>query len=145
MFSENIKIVRVANAAAAGQTDVDGSCVDTAGFDGVVFLTLMGTITTGAVVSMKAQACSDISGSNPTDLAGTAVAIADDQDNKVARLEIYRPQQQFVRPRVSRATQNAVVDGIIAILFKGRVAPVVQDATLIATSKILGSPDTGTA
>lgn len=145
MFSENIKIVRVANAAAAAQTDVDGSCVDTAGFDGVVFLALMGTITTGAVVSMKAQTCSDIGGSNPTDLAGTAVAIADDQDNKVARLEIYRPQQQFVRPRLSRATQNAVVDGIIAILFKGRVAPVVQDATLIATSKILGSPDTGTA
>lgn len=145
MFSENIKIVRVANAAAAGQTAVDSACVDMANFDGVVFLGLLGAITTGAVVSMKAQACSDVGGSNPTDLAGTAVAIADDQDNKIARLEIYRPQQQFVRATISRATQNAVVDAIIAILFKGRVAPVVQDATLIATSKILGSPDTGTA
>lgn len=145
MFSENVKVVRVSNAVAAGTTAIEATAVDMQRFDGVVFYAMFGTITAGAVTSLKAQSCTAADGSGASDLAGTAVAVADTDDNKVASLEIYRPQSRYVRPVISRATQNAVVDCIIAVLYSGSTKPVVADATLIAASKVVGSPDNGTA
>jgi hypothetical protein len=145
MFRENIKVVRVSNAVAAGTTAVNGTAVDMSGYDGVVFYALFGAIVTGAITSLKAQSCTAADGSGAADLAGTSVAVAEGDDNLVAALEIYRPQTQYVRPVISRGTQNATVDGILAVLFNGRVAPATLDATMIAASKTVGSPAAGTA
>ena len=76
--------------------------------------------------------------------AGTAVSVADTDDNKCAVLEIYRPTNRYVRPVVTRATQNATIDSIVAILFNGRVSPVALDTSLVAASKVVASPALGT-
>ncbi len=79
------------------------------------------------------------------DLEGTDVAIADDDDNKLAVLDVYRPQERYVRLVVNRATQNAVIDGVIALQYKGRKAPVTHDVTTVAGAELHVSPDEGTA
>jgi hypothetical protein len=45
---------------------------------------------------------------------------------------------------VKRGTANAVIDGVLALLYSPRVEPVATDATVKST-KLLVSPDEGTA
>ena len=144
-FEDNHKLIRLGNAAAAATTDIEATGVDMAGFGSVTFIVPFGTITAGAVTSVKAQQ-SDDNGSTDgwSDLAGSAVTVADTDDNKVAVLEITRPVKRYVRPVVDRGTQNAVVDGILAILSHPRTLPITADSTLI-TPKLLNAPAEGTA
>ena len=87
-LSNQVKLQRVSDAVAAGTTAINGSVVDTQGFDGVVFVVAMGAITAGAVTSVKVQqgAASDLS--DAADIAGTSVAIADTADNKLVYVEV---------------------------------------------------------
>ncbi len=148
MLLEDIKIVRVSNAVAAGTSAANGTAVDMSGYEGVIFLVAFGAIVSGAVTSVKAQQGAASDGSDGADLEGSGVTVADTDDNKIVALDIYRPRQslgKYVRPVVSRATQNATIDSITAILYNGRNKPVALDSTLVALSKSIGSPAAGTA
>lgn len=145
-LSAAIKITRVSNAAAAATTDVESSAVDMQGFEGVMFLAMLGTITSGAVTSIKAQQSSDNGVADAwSDLEGTAVTVADDDDNQVFGLDIFKPLKRYVRCVVDRGTQNAVVDGVVAMQYGARVAPTTQDATTVGAVELHVSPDEGTA
>lgn len=138
---------RVMNAVAAGTTSQNSSGVDCSGAESVTFIAAFGTITAGAVTSIKVQA-SDDDGSTDTydDLAGTSVTVADDQDNKIAIISISRPRKKWARLVVVRGTQNAVIDGVFSIVTNPRKVPVTQPtASVIATSKTVVSPAEGTA
>lgn len=139
------KVIRVKNAVAAGQTTVDSDTVDTAGFESVEFMVLWGAITAGGAQSAKLQQGKASNLSDAADLAGTAQTVADSDDNKVTRLELIRPQERYVRARVLRATQDSVLDGIIAILRGPRVEPITQDTTVQGTPECAIEPDEGTA
>lgn len=144
-LSKNYKITRVENAAAAGQTAVDSDSVDMANFEGVEFEVLMGSITTGGVQSAKLQQSEDDGDADGwSDIEGTSQTIADDDDNQVFVLEVRRPTKRYVRCTVSRATQNSVVDGIVARRYGGRVKPATNGAT-IGGVETHASPEEGTA
>jgi hypothetical protein len=148
MLLEDCKIVRVSNAVAAGATDSNGAAVDMSGYEGVLFLVAFGAIVSGAATSVKAQQGAASDGSDGADLEGTSVTVADTDDNKIVALDIYRPRSangKYVRPVVKRATQNATIDSITAILYNGRIKPQALDTTLVALSKSVGSPALGTA
>jgi len=142
-LNSNIKITRVANAAAAGTSAVNGSAIDMLGFDGVMFVAAVGALTATQVTSLKAQ---EGDTSSPTaDLAGSLVGpLADGDSNKCLVLDIYRPLKRYIRPVLNRATANAVVDGIWAIQYCGHKAPTSHD-TSVAASKVKASPIAGTA
>jgi hypothetical protein len=53
-MSKETKLTRLLNAVAAGQTDQNGSIIDMQGFESVLFVVAFGTITAGAVTSIKA-------------------------------------------------------------------------------------------
>lgn len=144
-LSKEVKVTRVLNAVAAGVSDQNGSVIDMANFDGVVFIAGFGTITSGAATSIKVQQGKLANGSDMADLEGTGLAIADDDDDKLAALDVYRPQERYVRLVVVRGTQNAVIDGVIALQYKGRKAPVTHDATTVVGTELHISPDEGTA
>jgi hypothetical protein len=117
--------------------------VDMNGYEGVVFFTTPGTITSGAVTSMKVQESAD--DSTWADLEGTGQTIADDDDNQVFAVEIYRPKKRYLRVVVDRATQNAVVGEIYAIRYGLRSGPADNNVADTITSEIHISPDAGTA
>lgn len=147
-LSNRTKITVVKNAVAAGSTAItDASAVDMANYEGVLFLVKFGAIVSGAVTSVKAQQSSD-NGSSDTfaDLEGTSVTVADTDDNKVVPLEIWRPRERYVKPYVSRATQSATVDSIIAIQYGPRLHGTDQhDSTTVVTPEVHTSPAEGTA
>lgn len=132
-LTENSRIVRHSNAVAAGTSDIEPTNgVDTAGARSVTFVVAFGAIVTDAVTSVKLQHSSVVNGSGDafTDIAGTTVTVADDDDNGVAVVELVNPTKRFVRCVVDRGTQNATVDSIIAILHGHGTVPVEQDGAI---------------
>ncbi len=144
-LAREVKVTRVMNAVAAGTTDQESSTVDMQGFDGVMFVAAFGTITTNAVTSVKAQQGALSNGSDGADLVGTGITVADDDDNQVAIIDIYRPQERYVRCVIDRGTQNAVIDGVLAIQYKGRRQPTTHDSTTVIAAESHNSPAEGTA
>jgi hypothetical protein len=146
-LSKECKLIRVSNAVAAGVTTVTSSAVDMRGYETCLFLVPFGAIVTGAATSIKVQQSSD-DGSTDTydDLTGTSVTVADDQDNKIAYVEVTRPLKRYIKCIVSRATQNSTVDAIVAILGGPKAIPVTHDSTTVmAASETWTSPAEGTA
>lgn len=145
-LSKGIKITRALNAVAAGTTSQNGSILDMSGFDGVMFVAALGTLTATQVTSLKAQQGALVGGGDMADLAGSAVGpLADADSNKCLVLDVYRPQKRYVRPVVVRGTANAVIDGVIAIQYSARVKPTIHDAATIAASELHVSPEEGSA
>lgn len=142
-LSSQVNVVRLSNGAVAAQTEIDSTAIDTAGYDGVMFLTAFGAITGGSDVDVKLQ--DGATASPTTDVAGSNVPVADTNSNKQVLHDIYRPQKRYLRVVVTRTTANTVLDGIWAILYRGRKEPISVDATSVAAVKLLISPDEGTA
>lgn len=143
---ENIKSTRVSNAVAAGSADENTSILNMEGFRGVSWEVMFGAITAGAVTGVKVQQGDESDLSDASDLEDSALAIADNEDNQALIIDVYRPLKQYVRLVITRATQNAVIDGAMAHQFYPRKVPVTQDATTIANSLLMApSPGEGTA
>lgn len=144
LFTEDHKFVLASTttAGAAAATSITSDAVDTAGFETCTFVVPIGTIVAGAVTSMKVTQC-DTSGGSYADLTGTSITIADDDDNKLRYVEVYRPREQYLKLVVSRATQNATIGGIVAIL-SGATNRTVTQGTNVAGEQHI-SPVEGTA
>jgi len=145
-LSTRTKITRHSNAVSAGTTAITPSSgIDMAGFDGCLFLILWGAITAGGVQSAEVHSSEDDGFSDAyAALEGTKVTVADDDDNKVTYLDILNPPERYLKCIVNRATQNSAVDGIVAIQYRGRSAPVTQPAS-VAGGELHHWPIAGTA
>jgi|GEM_PF-887794 len=151
-LSRDVSFVRVVNATAAGVTLVTGTHVDSSMFDGVLFLFALGALTAGQATSVKVQGGALVNDSDMADLLGSAggpIAIADGDSNKMIAIDVAMPTFRYLRPLILRATQNAVVDGVLAICYHGGKLAYGQpqapplDATMKAVA-VLASPIAGT-
>lgn len=131
-------------AVAAGAADITSDEVDMSGFDAVRFIQGFGAITSGAATSMKAQQDTVTGMATAADIAGSSITIADTHDNKIAIIDIIRPLERFVRVKTLRATQNSVIDFLIAELYRANSEPVTQDSTVLS-AETSASPAEGTA
>ena len=136
------KVTRLENAVAAGTADEASASVDMANFEGVKFYVAFGAITSGAVTKVQVQQ-SDDNGSSDTfsTLAGGEVTVADDDDNQVVVIDVYRPRKRYLRVNVDRGTQNAVIDGVLGVQYGARKKPVDNDATTVVSRTVLTSPE----
>lgn len=138
---KDCKITRVENAAAAGTTDLDTDVLDMAGYDGVLFIALLGDATSGSVLELQAFGNTANSTSSPTPVELTADSVtytagASDADNKLMIVDVIRPAYRYVFGRLVIDTQNCVVDGIVAIQYRSRSVPVTQGSTVLASALV---------
>jgi hypothetical protein len=136
-----LKIIKVIGATVAGQTEINGTAVDLSGYEGVMFVAHFGAITVNGVQSLSADQGAT-QGSATDAIAGSKVVVADDDDEKVAVLDIYRPRDRWVRPVIARATADSIVNGCVAYLYGPKKAPPAKDAS-VAAQKELQSPAEG--
>ncbi len=145
-LTDAIKTQRVMNAVAAGTTDQNSDGVDCTGFDCVRFTALFGVLTATQVTTMKLQASDDDGSADAwSDLEASQTAAmgdADDQDCLIC--DVFRPTKKWVRAVVERGTANAVIDGVVAELYRPRTKPVTKDARIISQIKLV-TPAEGTA
>ena len=149
LLSELLRSQRVMNAIVAGTSDQNGTGVDLSadgGYDGVLFIASFGTLTAGQVTKLKAQVSSDDGSADAySDVASSlSASLADGDSNKIALLDVYHPVKKWVRPVVDRGTQNAVIDGIIALPYRGK-APAISAHSTVALTKTVIQQAEGTA
>lgn len=130
-------------AGAAGTSAINGSVIDTANAEGVLFLVRMGAIVSGAVTSLKVQQGDASNLSDAADIAGTNQTIGDTDDEEIFVVDIKKPAKRYVRLVVSRATQNATVASAEALVYGQRYNPVTQPSGTNVES--FGAPAAGTA
>lgn len=137
-LSKETKITVVAAAATAATTAVTSDVLDMSGYDGVMFIALLGDVTSGSKLTLTAKANSANSTSSPTPITQKATteftAGASDADSKAIVVDLYRPTLRYVFAELARTTQNAVVGGIIAIQYCAKTKPTSHDATVIASA-----------
>ena len=138
-----VKVLYVNDAiAAASNTDDDSSIVDTAGFDGCLFLVpITDSVITG-VATMTVEQNTANSGSGMAALSGAQAqatsAANDDLNNQYLAVDVYRPRERYLRTNLVSATANIAFGATIAILYSGVKAPVTQ--TAVAASAVVASP-----
>lgn len=143
-LSKNVKATRVMNAVAVGTSTQTSTAIDMQGWDGVMFVALFGTITDGTP-GVKARQGQQSNMSDGADLAGTLISPALTDDNKGVILDVFRPQERYVDCVVLRGgATGAVIDGVIAIQYKGSKIPSTHDTTIALTETHV-SPAEGTA
>lgn len=154
-FFENHKIVRLTTDDSSDYVEAAGTDgavvrageVDTLGWDGVAFIALLGTVTSGGVFTMKAQQSSDNDADAYSDIEGSSQA-GTDKSNQMVGISIHKPLKRYVAPAYQRTTANVVLNGIIAILYRGAQVPVTQATGaggFISAPEHFNSPAEGTA
>jgi len=133
-------ITRVTNDAVAGTADADSTVLDMTGYDGVLFVAMVGDVTSTCVLQLVAyeNTASSTSSPAPTPVTGGATTAitcgATAQDNTMMIVDVIRPSMRYVFVRIHRTVANAVIDGVIAIQYRGKTPPpITQGATVIAS------------
>lgn len=137
-FLTDMKFIAVENAAVAGTSLLTTDVVDTQGFDSIAFIVKLGDVTATSVLTLtgKTNTANSTSSPTPTTLSTTVTFTADatSADEKLLILDLNKPRQQYVFATLTRATANAVVDGIFAVLYNAGDKPLTVDATVVASA-----------
>lgn len=109
------------------------------GFDEIVVAVFLDTATTGGVPTVAVYECDDISGTNArliddvsyatASLTSTALTATTD-DDKLILLDVVRATGRFLNVRITRATQNIALNGVLAILGNPKRIPVQRHSTV---------------
>lgn len=135
--------IEVGLVYASGTADRNGAEVDMSGWDGVLMIFSFAAIAAGAVVSVKAQQDIVTGMATAADLLGTGQVVADDDDDKVFTIDLYKPLERFVRGVVDNDASNASAQSLLYIKYRGAKAPV--DNSGIGGYELHVSPIEGTA
>lgn len=112
--------------AAANNTNSLGNAIDTAGFDGCLFVVPIEDSVATGVATISAEQC-DTSGGSYAGLAGDTVTAAsaenDDINQKFLVLDVFKPREQFLKLRRQSATANIAFGSAIAILYNAHQRP----------------------
>lgn len=138
LLSLDTKVVLASTGATAGTTTVTTSVVDAGAgpdrYDGIMWVAVMGAVTTGCVVSLQPldnTANSTAGGSN----VGNAAAHTDtagETANTTLISDVVNMQKRYQYATLARTTQNSAVSCILAILYRGKSRPASVDASNLA-------------
>jgi len=138
---EDLKVSEVISATATGTTTINSAEVDTAGYDGVIFVTSLGTANAGNGHKVQQDTVTGMAGA--ADLLGSQVLC--NGTGKVLVTYVHRPQERFVRCAVIRAGATTTINNCSAILVGARRTPQTNTVTNAVASEQLFSPAEGTA
>lgn len=140
-LSKNIKVTVVEAAATSATTELVSDVLDMQGYDGVIFIALMGDVLDTSVLTLTAKGNSANSVSSPTPVTqstATFTAGASNADSKVLMVDVCDPALRYMFASLTRGTAAAVVGGIIAIQYTAEYRPTTQDASVIASTASVG-------
>lgn len=134
-FIHDLNLTVLSAAVAAGTSLVTSDVIDTQGYDSVALIALTGDVTDTSVLTLTAQAGDESDGSDAVNLAAAATFTADatSGDNKALIVDLHKPNSRYVRATLTRATANAAVNGVIAVLYNSHQCPVTLDADVVAS------------
>jgi hypothetical protein len=131
-LSSQVKISRVISLTegAAGQTTINATIIDMAGFESVLFVITLGSIATGAAIVFRVEESNAADLTGAADLAGSGLAIADDADEGIRFIDVVRPRKRYVRLVCARGTANSACSAI-AIQYGAKQGPTTHQADYV--------------
>ena len=141
------KDVKVSSALdyASGTADRNGATLDMSGYEGVLMIVKFAAVATGATVSIKAQQGAASNLSDAADLTGTGITVADDDDNQIFMIDVFQPQERYVRVVVDNDATNATAQSAIYVRYGARSMPQSNNVTDAITTEVHIGPAEGTA
>lgn len=140
-ITNDIKIVRIGNAVAAGSSiDNNSDRVDMQDFDGAVFVAgITDSVNTGVATLTIEQNTAD----SDTGMAALSGAVAtltsasnDDLNAKALIVDIYKPRERYLQAVRTSATANIAYGEVYVILYRGRKSPITQDSDSEVTAVV---------
>lgn len=128
-------------AVVAGATiDSNGSRLDMAGYEGVLFLQVIDDSVATGVATLTIEQNTADQDAGMAALAG-AVATAtcvvnDDLNGKLLAVDVYRPRERYVQAVRTSLTANIAFGQLIAIRYGARKLPVSSDASIAASASV---------
>ncbi len=137
-LTEHAKLVRLNNAAVAGQTTLT-STFSRAGYTHCLLIALLGDVTATSALALTGKTGDESNGSDAVAVSGAVAdftAGASDADNKILAVDMALDSKDYVTWTLARGTANAVVDGVFALLYNARTQPEANgDSTLLELAK----------
>lgn len=130
---------------ASGSADRNGATLDMIDYRGVLMIVKFATIAAGATTSIKAQQGAESDLSDAADLEGTGQSVAADDDDQIFFIDLYEPEERYVRVVVDKDAANATAEDAIYIQYGSRKRPVTNTVTDEVTFERHATPDEGTA
>ena len=145
-FSQNNVVIKSIPLTAGASTTLTGAATDTLGYAGCCFVNLVGTLASTAVVTYKVQQASDDGVADAyNDLEGSALVVADDDDDQLFVIDIQAPAKRYLKQICSRTVAASSIGAGVAILYGAKSVPVTFDVTDNVTSEKFHTPAEGTA
>lgn len=139
-FLSRVKLVKVKDHSAASTAAVESDIVDTAGYEGVVFFTSLGTA--NATNTIKVQQSATNATDDMTDLTGTSVTSGSSDEDVI--VEVHRPTDRYVRAVVTRGASSTCESIWAALYGQGaRISANSVSGTQVAELHV--APSEGTA
>lgn len=139
-FLNQGKLVKISDHTAAGTSAVTSSIVDTAGFQGVVFLTSLSTA--NATNTMKVQQNTANQTTGMSDLEGTSITSGTSDEDLV--IEVHKPLERYLQVVVARGA-STTCESIWAVLYGGDTAVTDTGVSGTAAAELHVMPAEGTA
>lgn len=138
---KNVKVTRMTVSKTSGATDSTAERVlDMSGFDGVMFIGLIGSAgTTGfgwRLIPTHSSATSttdQVKLTTGTGTAGTTASGAAAMEESCVVLDIYKPTKRYMSVVVDLASTNSEIDGVVAVQYALRKGPVSPTTTQYGT------------
>jgi hypothetical protein len=141
-LSKNVAIDQVLGYYAAGTTKRTSDIIDMQGYEGVVFIAGLGTIIENGTVDVFVEQNTANATSGMARLATTTAHTVTAANALLAKsaiiVDVYKPQERYLQCNITPATQNAVILGIVAIRYNGKLAP--QSNSGLLKQTLLVSP-----
>ena len=137
----SVKVDQILGYYAAGTTKRVSDIIDMQNYEGVIFVAELGAITEAATLDVFVEQNIINSVTGMARVATTTVHTATAADAALTKscivVDIYKPRERYLQCNITPAVQNAVILGITAIRYNGRVKP---DTTGPLKNTVLVSP-----
>lgn len=140
-LSSEVAISQGMATSGANTTDVNGTIIDMANYEGCLFVVKFGTA--AADNTIHAQQDDAVGGGTMADVTGSAVALGGASD-EIVWLDYYRPRERYIRVVADRGT-STTVDWGVAIQYGPRKLPVDNTTAGTIAGEQTTSPAEGTA
>lgn len=143
-LSKNVQI-RTALDHAEGSADRNGAEFDMQGFEGVMMVVKFGDIAGSATTNIHAEQDTATGMGSAADLEGTGITVADDDDNQIFIIDLYKPRERFVRVVVDKDASHNTEEMAFYIGYGAHERPTVMTLADEVTYELHVSPAEGTA
>ncbi len=142
-LGKNVQL-QIALDYVSGTADRNGDEFDMQNYDGVLMVVHFAAIAGGATVSIKAQQDTVTGMGTAQDLLGTGQTVADDDDDQIFVIDLYRPLERFVRLVVDNDGANATAQSATYYGYHVNKSPTDNNVTDAVTYELHISPEEGT-